>query len=109
MLNEYKQESLRELITRSRSFSNLSTVINKSLNDIKKELTNPDKNIKVHALLKLLFFYLNNNDIKWANLSSMEIITTCGLKGKRVGYLIAQLQFKNNHSNRYVLTSMFFS
>lgn len=98
MLNEYKQESLRDLITRSRSSNNISQLIHKSLNDIKRELSQNtnDKNIKIHAILKLLFFYLQNHDIKWANLSTMEIITTGGLKGKRVGYLIAQLQFKNN-------------
>lgn len=97
MLNEYKQESLRDLITRSITSNNISKVTNSALSAIKKELQSSDKNTKKHAVLKLLFFHLQNFDIKWANLNTMEIITTCGIKGKRIGYLLAQLQFKSNH------------
>lgn len=96
MLNEYKQDSLRDLITKSRSANNSSQVLNRALNEIKKEITSNDKNIKIHAVLKLIFFYLNNYDIKWAAINTMDIITTCAIKGKRVGYIIAQMQFKNN-------------
>jgi len=106
MLNEYKQESLRDLITRSRSSNNLSQVINSALNAIKKELQSNDKNIKVHAISKLIFFYLHNYDIKWANLNTMETITTCGTKGKRIGYLIAQLQFKSNQEWIFMLPNL---
>ena len=96
MLNEYKQDSLRDLITKCRSANNSSLILNKALNDIKKEISNNDKDIKIHAVLKLIFFYLNNYDIKWAAINTMDIITTCGIKGKRVGYTLAQMQFKNN-------------
>ena len=57
MLNEYKQESLRDLITKSRKTTNLSSMMNKALNEIKKELVSTDKNVKVHAIQKLIFFY----------------------------------------------------
>lgn len=96
MLNEYRQETLQDIIQKSRQSRSISSFLNKSLNDIKKELSNSDKTIKVNALLKLLFLYLNQNDIKWASFNTLEILATCGTQGKRYGYLIAQIQFKNN-------------
>lgn len=96
MLNEYKQESLRDLITKSRKTTNLSSMMNKALNEIKKELVSTDKNVKVHALQKLIFFYIQHYDTKWACFHTLEILATCGAPGKRYGYLIGQLQYRNN-------------
>ncbi len=106
MLNEYKQESLRDLITRSRNSNNISVIINSALNTIKKEMQSSDKNTKTHAVLKLMFLYLNNHNIKWAILNTMEVITTCGIKGKRIGYLLAQFQFKNNQEWIFMLPNL---
>jgi hypothetical protein len=97
MLNEYKQDSLRDLIKKFRqSGSNSTGLINKALSDIKKELFASDKNVKVHALQKLIVLYLYNYDIKWASFNTMEILSTCGAPGKRYGYFIGQMQIKNN-------------
>jgi hypothetical protein len=96
MLNEYKQESLRDLITKSRKTTNFSSMMNKALSEIKKELVSTDKNVKVHAIQKLTFFYLHHYDIKWASFHTLEILATCGAPGKRYGYLIGQLQYRNN-------------
>lgn len=96
MLNEYKQESLRDLITKSRKTTNLSSMMNKALNEIKKELVSTDKNVKVHAIQKLIFFYIHHYDTKWACFHTLEILATCGAPGKRYGYLIGQLQYRNN-------------
>ena len=96
MMKEFSQESLRDIINKSRTTTNFSSFINKSLSDLKKELKDTDKNVKVHALTKLIFFYLNNYDLKWSSFNSLEILTTCGVPGKRIGYVVAQLQFKQN-------------
>jgi hypothetical protein len=96
MLNEYKQESLRDLITKSRKTTNISSMMNKALNEIKKELVSTDKNVKVHAIQKLIFFYIHHYDTKWACFHTLEILATCGAPGKRYGYLIGQLQYRNN-------------
>jgi vesicle coat complex subunit len=96
MLNEYKQDSLRDLITKSKDLRNVSSFINKSLGDIKKEIHSSDKNVKNHALLKLFFLYLHNHDIKWASFDTLGVLATGGIPGKRLGYLLAQIQFKNN-------------
>lgn len=97
MLNEFKQqETLKELIEKSRKANNLSSVVNKALNEIKKELISSDRNVKINAIQKLIFLELNNFDIKWASFHTMEILATCGPQGKRFGYTIGQLQYKNN-------------
>jgi len=95
MLNEYKQESLRDLITKSRKTTNLSSMMNKALNEIKKELVSTDKNVKVHAIQKLIFFYIHHYDTKGACFHTLEILATCGAPGKRYGYLIGQLQYRS--------------
>jgi hypothetical protein len=96
-MTDYRPESLKDLIEKSRNSSNSSSLMNKTLNDIKTELKSSDKNIKVQAITKLLFLYLHQYDIKWASFNNLlEIIPTCGAKGKRFGYLLAQLQIKNN-------------
>jgi hypothetical protein len=96
MLSEYKQDSIRDLIKKSKDISNASSFLNKVLSDIKRELNVSDKYVKLHALLKLFFLYLHNNDIKWASFNTLEVLATGGLPGKRLGYEIAQIQFKNN-------------
>lgn len=96
MLNEFKQDSLRDLITKSRKGSNSSSLMNKALNDIKKELVSADRNVKIHAVQKLIFFYLNHYDVKWASFHTLEILATCGAQGKRFGYMIGQIQYKGN-------------
>jgi hypothetical protein len=84
------------LISKSRGNQNISTIINKALNEIKKELVSSDRNVKIHAIQKLLFLYLNHYDIKWASFQTLEILATCGAPGKRNGYTIGQLQYKNS-------------
>ena len=97
MLKQFKQDHLQDLIKKYRqSTSNHNSLMTKALNDIKKELNDSDKEVKVFALQKLIFFYLNYYDIQWASFSTLEILTTCGEKGKLNGYLIGSLQFKNN-------------
>jgi len=96
MLRQYNQESLRDVIAKSRKVKNLSSFMSKVISDVKKELLDKDKNVKVHALQKLIFLFLNNYDIKWANFYTLELLSTCGTPGKRVGYTVCQLQFKND-------------
>ena len=61
MLNEFKQqETLKELIEKSRKANNLSSIVNKALNEIKKELISSDRNVKLNAIQKLIFLELNN-------------------------------------------------
>ena len=63
MLKQYNQESLRDIIAKSRKIKNLSSFISKVTNDIKREISDKDKTVKVHAIQKLIFLYLNNYDI----------------------------------------------
>ena len=94
MLKQYNQESLRDIIAKSRKIKNLSSFISKVTNDIKREISDKDKTVKVHAIQKLIFLYLNNYDIKWANFFTLELLSTCGTIGKRIGHMICQLQYK---------------
>lgn len=97
MLSQYKQDSLRDLIKkRFQSSSNINTFISKTISEIKEELNKSEKDVKIHALLKLIFLYLNYCDISWASFNSLEIMSTCGIKGKLIAYMIAGIQFKNN-------------
>ena len=97
MLSEYKQDSLRDLIKKYlQSSSHRNSFMSKAINEIKTELFKSDKDVKIHALLKLLFLYINNYDIKWASFNSLEIMSTCGVKGKLYAYLLSEIQFKNN-------------
>ena len=98
MLSEFKQDTLQDVIRKYRqNEKNQSAFFSKIIDDIKKELANSDKDIKTTALIKLLFLYLNNKNIEWASFTTLEILTTCGIKGKLYAYLIAGLQFKNNN------------
>ena len=97
MLKQFKQDKLHDLIKKYRQeTSNPNSLMTKALNDIKKELSDSDKEIKINALQKLIFLYLNYYDIQWASFSTLEILSTCGDKGKINAYLIGSLQFKNN-------------
>ena len=97
MLKQFKQDQLHDLIKKYRqSTSNHNSLMTKALNDIKKELNDSDKDVKINGLKKLIFFYLNYYDIQWASFSTLEILSTCGEKGKLNAYLIGSLQFKNN-------------
>ena len=60
MLKLFKQDHLQDLIKKYRqSTSNHNSLMTKALNNIKKELNDSDKEVKVFALQKLIFFYLN--------------------------------------------------
>ena len=55
MLSEYKQDSLRDLIKKYlQSSSHRNSFMSKAINEIKTELFKSDKDVKIHALLKLL-------------------------------------------------------
>ena len=96
MISNYNQESLRDVIKKYRQLSlgNSNSFINKVIQDIKKEFNTNDIRVKIHAIQKLFFLYLNFRDIKWASFNSLDIMSTCGMKGKLFGYLLSSLQFK---------------
>ena len=65
MLKQFKQDQLHDLIKKYRqSTSNHNSLMTKALNDIKKELNDSDKDVKINGLKKLIFFYLNYYDIQ---------------------------------------------
>lgn len=106
MLSEFFQESYRDLVIKTNS-NNLQIVKNKVISDIKNELLNSDKSVKTHALMKLLFLHLNDSDITWACMNTLEVISTCGKFGKRIGYIIGQIQFKNNIEKLLLIPNLF--
>ena len=92
MLKQFKQDKLNDLIKKYRQeTSNPNSLMTKALNDIKKELSDSDKEIKINALQKLIFLYLNYYDIQWASFSKLEILSTCVDKRKINAYLIFSL------------------
>ena len=98
MLNEFKQDTIQDLIRKSRyPETNIKTFISKAINDIKKELQDKDKNIKITATIKLIFLYINYYEIEWASFTTLEVLSTSGTTGKLYGYLIASLQIKNEN------------
>ena len=96
MLSEFWQESYRNVVMKSKTTSNIRSFCNKVLSDVKKELNDTDPNVKTHALMKLLFLHVQGYDIKWASKITLDVISTCGSFGKRIGYMIGQLQLKND-------------
>lgn len=100
MLSQIWQESYRDLVIENNinnyKLASNKTCINKIITNIKNELKKNDQNIKTHALMKLLFLKLHNHDIKWASINTLEVISTCGNFGKKIGYIVGQYQFKNN-------------
>jgi hypothetical protein len=105
-MSKLTQETLKDLNMRLRHKKIISTDINKILNEIKKEMLDSHKPTKVRALEKLLFLYLHNYDIKWATVNTFEVLTTCGLTGKRTGYIIAPGQFKRNKDMLQLLPNL---
>lgn len=106
MLSEIWQDSFRDIVLKSRTTENIRAFHNKVIQDIKNELKHTDKNVKTHALMKVLYLYQAGYDVKWAAMNTFEVISTCGNFGKRIGYMIGQFQFKDNLDYIQLIPSM---
>lgn len=108
MLTSFFQDSLKDIVIKSRSSSSKKDFMKELKNSIQLELSSTDKIIKSKAISKLFFLIMNFSSTDFAIINTLEVITTCGTIGKRYGYSILPLQIKENSEFLQLIPNVIF-
>ncbi|QDZ25984.1 subunit delta of clathrin/coatomer adaptor AP-3 complex [Chloropicon primus] len=101
------QKSLRDMISGMRSNrNNEEKYIQKSMEDIKKELKSTDMKVKTVALQKLTYLNMLGFDMSWAAFHVVEVMSTPKLLHKVVGYQAAAQSFNEGTDVMLLITNL---
>ncbi|MDP2439236.1 MAG: adaptin domain-containing protein, partial [archaeon] len=72
------------------------TYIEAAINEMKKELKDPDVAVKANAIEKLTYLQMFGYSMDWAAFNIIEVMTSSKFTHKRIGYLAASQSWKED-------------
>ncbi|EGD73757.1 hypothetical protein PTSG_05451 [Salpingoeca rosetta] len=101
------EKTLGDLIRGIRSHpDDEAKYISSCMDEIRKELAQPDLDIKANALAKLTYLQMLGYDMSWAAFHVVEVMTSKKYAHKRIGFLAAAQSFHDNTDVLMLTTNM---
>ncbi|EDQ84380.1 uncharacterized protein MONBRDRAFT_30296 [Monosiga brevicollis MX1] len=101
------EKNLSDLIRGIRAHPDDETkYISNCMDECRKELKNPDLDVKANAIAKLTYLQMLGFDISWASFQIVEVMTSKKFLHKRIGYLAAAQSFHEDTDVLMLTTNM---
>ncbi|CCK70251.1 Apl5p KNAG_0D05120 [Huiozyma naganishii CBS 8797] len=104
------ERSLKDLIKGIRAHGDspesLEKYLAEELSHCREEVNSLDMNLKSNAVLKLAYLEMYGFDMSWANFHILEVMSSTGMRNKRVGYLAASQSFNRDPDILILMTNL---